>query len=145
MRIIFGILLFGLIGCTSSNDMISVRYDYLLNDGNSKVWMIDQMIIDKTNISSQYDHQKELLIFYQSGNFQYIPLQELGHRKGRIGSYFLDSEERKLKLHFKNEIWHFKLDELSEDSIYLTPLKDSKVDFSMQLVPLREIFFENNP
>jgi len=125
----------------SDNGMKNVQYDYLLNDGNSKVWMIEQMIVDRTNISPQQDHQKELLIFYQSGQFQYIPLKGLGHKKGRVGNYFLDSEDKELKLYYKEEIWHFKLQEINEDSIYLVPLSDSKAQFSLELVPLKEIFF----
>ena len=101
------------------------------------------MIIDRMDISAGFDHQKELLIFYQNGNFQYIPMQELGHKKGRTGNYSLDSEGRELKMYFKKDVWHFKLDEITEDSIYLTPLSDSKVEFSMQLVPLKEIFLED--
>ncbi len=143
MRKLVFLLFFGLIACTSGVDLSKVHYDYLLNDGNSKVWMIDQMIIDRMDISAGFDHQKELLIFYQNGNFQYIPMQELGHKKGRTGNYSLDSEGRELKMYFKKDVWHFKLDEITEDSIYLTPLSDSKVEFSMQLVPLKEIFLED--
>lgn len=104
--------------------------------------MIDQMIVEKTDISARQAAQKELLIFFQNGRVQYIPVRELGHKTGLVGNYFLDSEEKELKLYFKDDIWQFKLDEISEDSIYLVPMRESDVDFSLQLVPLKEIFFE---
>ena len=131
-----------LTSCLSNIEMKNVHFDYLLNDGNSKVWMIDQMIVDKTDISAQLTQQKELLIFFQNGRFQYIPIKQLGHKRGKLGNYSIDSDKKELKLYFKKDIWQFKLDEISEDSIYLVPLPKSDVDFSLQLVPLKEVFFE---
>ena len=121
--------------------MKGVQYDYLLNDGNSKVWMIEQMVVDKSNITSRLDHEKELLIFYQSASFQYIPVKQLGHKIGKTGDYFLSSDEKELVLYFDDETtWQFNLTEISEDSIYLVPTGESDVDFSLQLVPLKELF-----
>lgn len=141
MKKLLFLLSIGLSACASNAEMKGVHYDYLLNDGNSKVWMIEQMIVDKSNISPRMDHEKELLIFYQSGSFQYIPVKQLGHKTGKTGDYFLSSEDKLLKLYFKEEsIWEFSLTEISEDSIYMVPTKQSDVDFSIQLVPLKEIF-----
>ena len=131
----------GLSACASNAEMKGVHYDYLINDGNSKVWMIEKMIVDKSNITSRLDHEKELLIFYQSGSFQYIPIKQLGHKTGRTGDYFLSSEDKELLLYFDDEsTWEFNLTEISEDSVYLVPTTKSDVDFSIQLVPLKEIF-----
>ena len=135
-------LLLVLSSCTSNLEMKNVHYDYLINDGNSKVWMIDQMVVNKTDISAQRDEEKELLIFYKSNRVQYIPLKELGHKAGKVGDYILSSQEKELTLFFKESKWKFKLAEIAEDSIYLTPMKGSGVNFSLQLVPLKELFFE---
>lgn len=135
------LIILGLGACTASTEMKDVPYDYLINDGNSKVWMIDQMIVGKTDISSQQNEEKELIIFYNSGRFQYIPIKQLGHSKGKTGTYVLSSIDRELKMYFQEKIWHFKFDEISEDSIYLTPIKGANADFSIQLVPLKEILF----
>lgn len=134
-------LTIGLAACTANTEMKEVPSDYLLNDGNSKVWMIDQMIVGKTDISAQQNEEKELIIFYNSGRFQYIPIKQLGHSKGKTGTYALSSIDQELKLYFSEKIWHFKLNEISEDSVYLTPIKGSSANFSMQLVPLKEILF----
>jgi hypothetical protein len=119
--------------------MKAVHYDYLINDGNSKVWMIQQMIVNKSNITAQKDAQKELLIFFGTGRFQYIPIKQLGHKSGEVGSYFVFSSEKVVKMYFKEAIWKFKMKEISEDSIYLEPVKGSDAKFSMLLVPLKEI------
>lgn len=129
----------GLTACTSNVEMKAVHYDYLINDGNSKVWMIQQMIVNKSNITAQRDAQKELLIFYGTGRFQYIPIKQLGHKSGKVGSYFVFSSEKVLKMYFRESIWKFKMKEISEDSIYLEPVKGSDAQFSMLLVPLKEI------
>ena len=142
MRVLLFIAVVTFAGCTSSARLKPISYDYLLNDGNSKVWMINQMVIEKTDIAPRKDTQKELMIFYNDGKFQYIPVQELGHKKGRIGSYFLDSEEKTLKLYFKEDTWHFKLKQITEDAIYMTPMQDSKVEFSLGIVPIKQHFFE---
>ena len=139
MKSLLILLTIGLAGCTANSEMKGIQYDYLLNDGNSKVWMIEKMIVDKSNITSQFDEEKELIIFYQTGRFQYIPLKKLGHSRGKIGNYFLSSDEKELKMYFKKDYWQFKLEEISEDSIYLVPMKESRAKFSMQLVPLKEI------
>ena len=141
MKKLLFLVVIGLSACSSDSDLKPVPHDYLVNDGNSKVWMIEQMIVDKSNIASRQLAEQELLIFYQTGRFQYIPLKQLGHKNGRSGSYFLSTTENDLKMYFKEEIWEFKLKEVSEDSIYLVPTKDSDVDFSLHLVPLKEIIF----
>ncbi|MDG1333509.1 MAG: hypothetical protein P8P74_14330 [Crocinitomicaceae bacterium] len=141
MKQLLFLLALGLSACSSNAEMKSVQYDYLINDGNSKVWMIEQMIVGKSNITPQLDHEKEILIFYQSASFQYIPVKQLGNKVGKTGDYFLDSDEKALKLYFDDEsIWEFNLTEISEDSIYLVPTAQSDVGFSMQLVPLKELF-----
>lgn len=126
--------------CTAGMDLKEVEYDYLINDGNSKVWMIDQMIVRNSNIAAQFDSEKELLIFYESGKFQYIPVKQLGHNNGRVGKYVLFSEEKELKLYFKKKLWHFEMKEITEESIYLVPTKNSDEQFTLKLVPLKELF-----
>ncbi|MFT5779676.1 MAG: hypothetical protein ACI837_002635 [Crocinitomicaceae bacterium] len=145
MKISFVLILILLVSCTSGIQMNSVRYDDLLNDGNSKIWLIDKMIIDKSDISMRNNWQKELLIFFENGHVQYLPVQDLGHKKGNIGDYVLNSNDRKLSLYFKEGVWEFDLDEITEDSIYMIPTKASDAEFSLHIIPLPEIFFEVNP
>lgn len=103
--------------------------------------MIEQMIVNKSNITAQRDDQKELLIFFGNGRFQYVPMKQLGHKSGEVGSYSLFSSDKMVKMYFKEAIWQFEMKEISEDSIYLEPMKDSDAQFSLLLVPLKEIVF----
>jgi len=136
---LFFLLALGLSACAHDGDMKTVQYDYLINDGNSKVWMIEKMIIDKSNIAPRKDENKELLIFFERGKFQYVPLKQLGDKTGKSGDYFLDSDEKKLKLYFKKSIWEFRLTEISENSIHLVPTENSDAEFTIRLVPLKYI------
>lgn len=133
-------LLLILTSCTAGVELKEVEYDYLLNDGNSKVWMIDKMIVKNSNIASQFDTEKELLIFYQSGKCQYIPVKQLGHQNGKVGNYVLFSKEKELKLYFKKKVWHFEMKEITEDAISLVPTEDSEEQFTLKLVPLKQLF-----
>jgi len=134
---VVALLILGLSACSPNVEMKSVQYDYLLNDGNSKVWMIEQMIVNKSNIAPTRNVDKELIIFYENGRFNYVPMKQLGDRTGKTGDYFLDSDDRLLKLYFPKSTWEFSLKEIEEDSIYLVPTAVSDVDFSIQLVPIR--------
>ncbi|NVK63759.1 MAG: hypothetical protein HWE22_04195 [Flavobacteriales bacterium] len=139
----FAFLLLVLTSCTAGVELKEVEYDYLMNDGNSKVWMIDQMIVKNSNIASPFDSEKELLIFYQSGRFQYIPVKQLGHQNGKVGNYVLFSKEKELKLYFKKKLWHFAMTEISEDAITLVPVENSDEQFTLKLIPLKELFQVN--
>jgi len=133
------LFLISLGSCTSSVEMRPVMFDNLLHDGNSKVWMINKMIVNKSNVTATHDSQKELLIFYVNGSVQYLPMQDLGRQHGQVGSYILHSEEKTLTLYFEEAIWDFNLKEIEEDSIYMTPNKKSEVQFSIQIIPLPPI------
>lgn len=137
MKKVFVLFLLGLSACTPNAEMKSVQYDYLLNDGNSKVWMIEQMIVNKSNIAPQKNEDKELIIFYENGRFNYVPMKQLGDHTGKMGDYSLDSDKKNLKLYFLKNTWDFDMTEIDEDSIYLVPTPKSDVKFSIQLVPIR--------
>ncbi|MFT5861103.1 MAG: hypothetical protein ACI865_003222 [Flavobacteriaceae bacterium] len=125
--------------CSSGVDFRPVKFDNLLNDGNSKVWMINKMIVNKANVTSSADYKKELLIFYVNGSVQYLPMQDLGRQHGQVGSYILHSEEKKITFYFEETTWSFDLIEIEEDSVYMTPTPSSEVQFSIQIVPLPPI------
>ena len=125
--------------CSAGVDMRPVKFDNLFNDGNSKVWMINKMIVNKANVTSSEDHKKELLIFYINGNVQYLPMQDLGEQHGQVGSYILHSDDKKITLYFDEATWEFELIEIEEDSVYMAPTDNSEVQFSIQIVPLPPI------
>ncbi|OFZ58563.1 MAG: hypothetical protein A3D92_19365 [Bacteroidetes bacterium RIFCSPHIGHO2_02_FULL_44_7] len=120
--------------------MKSVTYDHLLNDSNSKVWLVNKVIFGNAVISPTTNYDKHLLIFHNSGHIDYIPYREVTRSQGSKGYYVLDSQERKLILEFNNDQrWEFTMKYMTEDSILLESTPRSDTNISMQLIPLPEL------
>ncbi len=140
MKILSALLFIGLFSCTAGIELKSVTYDHLFNDGNSKVWMINKMVVNRKNLTTPSNSNKEVLIFYVDGSIQYIPLKNLGSHQGNIGDYILHSDEKSLAIYFKESTWDFSLIKITEDTIYMTSTKDSDRNIALELVPLPKIF-----
>ena len=126
-------------GCTSNYPLKSVDYNDLFTSGNSKVWVIDRMIVNKVNIAQHLLKNKEALIFHESGVVDYIPVKAIGEKKPTKGRYYLDSDKRTLSLTFDDDEWLFKLPVLEENRIVLKPKKKGSAPFTAELVPLPEL------
>lgn len=135
------LLLFAIVlgSCTTGLELKSVDYGHLLNDSNSKVWLVNKTMIENAVISPVLNIDKDVLIFYRSGHFRYVPYRQLSEMKGQKGFYFLNSEERTLDLEFDNNgKWKFSLPYLTEDSILLQNAMNSDSAISLQIIPLPE-------
>ena len=119
--------------------MKPVKYYNLFHDDNSKVWMINKMIVNKKNLTSPDDVNKEVLIFYVDGTVQYVPLKDLGTDQGNVGNYILQSDDKSLAIYFKESVWDFKLKKITEDTIYMASSKESDRNLSLEIVPLPKI------
>ncbi len=58
-------LLFVLSACTTGVSMVENDFSSMLHDGNSKVWMIRDILSNGTNFSKKGEF-KDLLIFYEN-------------------------------------------------------------------------------
>ncbi len=134
----FGFLL---ASCTLGTSMESVNYDHLFHDSNSKVWVVNKLMVDNAVISPNALYDKHLIIFYRNRNCDYIPFRDLTREAPRKGDFFVDSDKRTLDIKFYDNREEWKLDfvYLTEDSILLSPRKDSDIQMSMQLKPFQEL------
>lgn len=129
-----------LTSCTTGVSLKSVNYDHLFHDSNSKVWLVNKVLINNAVISPGRDIDKHLLIFYRSGHIYYIPFRDLTRKEGRRGYYTLDSENRRITLEFsEHEQWKFDLAYLTEDSILMIPTPQSDTNISLQIIPFPEL------
>lgn len=129
-----------LVACTAGIDMKSVPYDHLLHDSNSKVWLVNKVLVGNAVISPTNNYDKHLLIFHTSGHINYIPYRELTRSQGDKGYYVLKSEDRRLILDFENnQRWEFDMKYITEDSIYLESTSRSDTNINIQLIPLPEL------
>lgn len=126
-------------GCTSSYPLKSVNYDDLFSDGNSKVWVINKMIVNKIDVSQANLENKEVFVFHESGVLDYIPLKVFGSNPPKKGRYYLDSDKRTLSVMFKDKEWYFKLSVLEDDRIVMRPYKKGRAPFTLELIPLPEL------
>ncbi|MDB2657288.1 hypothetical protein N9Y60_04455 [Crocinitomicaceae bacterium] len=126
-------------GCTSNYPLKSVNYDDLFCDGNSKVWVINKMIVNDIDVSQSNLTNKEVFIFHESGVLDYVPLKVLGSASPKKGRYYLDSDKRTLSIVFHDKEWFFMLSVLEDDRIVMRPYKKGRAPFTLELIPLPEL------
>lgn len=125
--------------CTTGYALKSVDYKELFTDGNSKVWLINKLIVKGVNISQYELESKEVFIFHSNGAVDYLPLKAMGRKKPLKANYYLDSENKTLTLYFTGETWSFDLTTLKEDKIIMKSNKDSDTKIVLELIPLPEL------
>lgn len=130
---------FSLLGCTSNYPLKSVDYNDLFTNGNSKVWVIDKMVVNKVNVAQRALKNKEVLIFHESGVVDYLPLKAIGESSPKKGRFYLDSDKKLLSITFNDNEWLFDLPILEENRIVLRPKQKRSAPFSAELVPLPEL------
>jgi hypothetical protein len=116
-----------------------VSKEPLLNDLNSKVWLVDQVIKNDTNFAPAMNLDKDILVFYQSGKCLYQPMRTLGEIAGRKGEYSLHSDNMDLNFYFTDEKWSFRLKVITEDTLVLEPNSPTDINYTLVLVPFPEL------
>jgi len=120
--------------------MKSVDYHHLFNDSNSKVWLVNKLIVDNAIISPSHRYDKDIFIFYDNRNCDYVALKDLTREAPRKGDYMLNSEDMHLKIEFNdNQVWDLDLIYLTEDSILMEPTGKSDIKMAIQLIPFPEL------
>ena len=111
-----------LAACSGGVNLKSVDYYHLFNDSNSKVWLVNKVIVDNAVISPSYKYDKDIFVFHENRNCDYIALKDITRKNPKKGDYVLDSEDRNIKIEFdNNQIWDLDLIYLTEDSILMEP------------------------
>lgn len=126
--------------CTTGVSLESVDYNYLFNDNNSKVWLVNKVLVDNAVVSPANTADKDIMVFHTSLYVDYIPLKDLTRKPPAKGDYRLNSKEKTLNIEFSNgDNWMFNLVYLTEDSILMEPAKGSDFKMSIQLKPFPEL------
>lgn len=126
--------------CTTGVDLESVDYTSLFTDSNSKVWLVNKMLLQEANIAPIDNNDKDILIFHQNGHCDLISMKDLTRKPVRKGEFQLDSKKRLLTIEFYDkQNWDFEIPYITEDSILLNARKTSDIPFSIQLKPFPEL------
>lgn len=126
--------------CTTGVDLHEVNYEHLFHDSNSKVWLVNKVMVGNAVVSPELMYDKDILIFHSNGHINFLPMRELTRSVGMRGFFILKSEERQLILDLDNTgRWIFNLEYLTEDSILMVPTTKSDTNISLQLIPFPEL------
>lgn len=125
--------------CTNGVELKKVDKNPLFHDGNSKVWLIDEVTMDGTIVSKDLMYDKSILVFHESGNVNMIPMNEIGDRNPKRGYFFVNSNDDKIMMEFGKETWDMRFDYITEDSIKMLPNKESHVFFELKIIPFPEL------
>ena len=119
-------------------NMKSAAIDDLLNDGSSKVWLINKVIFSGINTVESSLYQKQIMVFHSSQNIDIIQLNSIGKKNAKKGDFNIDPDSNEIQLNFEDEKIKYEITYLTKDSVYLTPKGKLKTKPSIQLIPLPE-------
>lgn len=139
MRAVFVSLGLFIGACSSNAELIAVNKRSILTDNNSKIWMVDQVIIGNRNFAPKLNTEKDVIIFYENGHCSYQSMRNLGDYPAKKGEFSMYSEDSTLLINFHSETWYFIYNQISEDTISLIPEKKSDLNYQLILVPFPEI------
>jgi len=126
--------------CTNGIDLDTVDYTTLFTDSNSKVWLVNKVIVDNANIAPVDMIDKDIFVFHHNGHCDYIPMRDLTRKPVRKGYFDLSSKTSSMTIDFKQgEIWSVEFPYITEDSVLLQAKPDSDIQISIQLIPFPEL------
>jgi hypothetical protein len=128
-----------LCACGTGVELEEIPFDPVFHDNSSKVWLIDQVITNGKNYAPIENENKDIIVFYESGNCMFQPLKSLGDIQGKKGRFSIFTSDSTMGIFFKNERWDFKVKTLKHNYIELTPLKGSDFQYSLVLISFPEI------
>lgn len=136
MKLSYVFILIILSSCTRGIDLKNVDYSVLLNDSNSKVWIVEELISNGVDVSGVNTYSKDLIIFHESRDVNIIPMKALGDAAPKRGKYDLNSIKNEITFEMEGgETWKMQFDYVTEDSVLMIPRKKGTSEFSMKIKP----------
>jgi hypothetical protein len=136
------VLLLFFSSCTTGVSLIENDFSSLLHDGNSKVWMIKDLVSNGSDFAKKGEI-RDLLIFYENGTCILQSTAEIAKQTGQRASYKANFAQKTLSINFPKEKWDFIVEIKSDNEIHLKPVQGSKTSFSLTIVPLPELVIKN--
>ncbi len=131
------VLTFILSSCLMGTEVKAIRYDDLFHDRTSKVWVVNQVWINNSNISSRNNKEKDVMIFHENGIVDLIAMKNITRRSPEKGEFIV--HERLLTIEYLERKDIFEIAHVSEDSILLVPTEKSGNQYRIQLKPFMEL------
>ena len=125
--------------CTNGIDLDEVFYDSLLNDNNSKIWVVNSFVVDGVDVASPILVDKNIIVFHANKAVNMLPMRGIGSSNPKRGRYILDSKNRELVIDFGDSQWDLDISYITEDSIYFSTKKKVENKFGFQIIPFPEL------
>lgn len=123
--------------CTLDVELKPLNSSAIFNDGNSKMWLVDNLWIKQRDYANPDRNKKDIITFYASGRCAVQKINTFGDEKGDVVDYKV-IDKKILILSGKGKVWKFIITKLSEDNIELSPMKGTTFKYVMNLVPITE-------
>lgn len=129
-----------LISCSESNDKKEQKEEVvvdLISDQSSKVWLVDEHILQDTLLSESGRNNKRAMVFYDDGTFYMQQLKDLAFKSNTSGKYKVSGKQVYLKLSKAKKYNRLNVIYASKDSLILeNQREDGFMNMRMRLVPL---------
>lgn len=136
---LLSLILLGVSACGYDTVLRPINLGPLIHDTNSKVWFVDQIISGNKNFAPKNIYDKDVVIFYESGNCVFQPMKTIGEIPSKKGQFTLFSEDQTITLYFQKEKWDFKITTFSKDTLILSPTELSDLKYELVLLPFPEL------
>lgn len=123
-----------ILSCDSDSGSINkLQLEPLFHDNSSKVWLLENQIIDGIDRVEFEFKEKELFIFYNGGDVYQSKVKYVSSKRGFRGRFSIQNENKEFVLDYDNKkLAQYKIRFLSEDSVWL----ENKEFGRLKLIPL---------
>lgn len=125
--------------CTNGIDLDVVFYDSLLNDNNSKVWVVNSFVVGGMDVSNPILSEKNIIVFHANNTVNMLPMKGIGSSNPKRGRYILDSKNKELVIDFGDSQWDLDINYITEDSIYFSTKEKVENKFGFQIIPFPKL------
>ena len=133
-----GISLLVFLSCQNHNDdqKNEVFIKDLISDQSSKIWIIDEQIVEDEVISPQDRNEKMAISFYDDGMFFMQNMFDLAFIGPMQGTYKVEGDTLLLQLSTLNKPQKFRVTHANKDSIvFLNKAENGMINMKMRLIP----------
>jgi len=124
-------------GCGIDQSMKAVDPYIFVHDNSSKIWLVDQLLINKNDYTPMQFRYKELIAFHENRNAYFYRMNEFGDHPGVKATFWMDKSKREFGFDFDKKSWIFHIVSMTRTKIVLRP-KNHSFNYTMVLIPFPE-------
>lgn len=123
--------------CDSDQSLRIIDPYIFLHDNSSKIWLVDQLLINKNDYTPMRFRYKQMIAFHENRKAYFYTIKDFGSRPGVRAGYTMDKPKREFRFLFDKKEWVFHIVFISRTKLVLRP-KYHSFRFAMVLIPFPE-------